>query len=231
MLIRYFLGAATLVLGSVSYAPYFRDVFRGKTKPHAFSWLVWGTLSAVGFGIGVTNGGGPGAWQLGFSVVACTAIFFLALQRGEKDIRRSDWACLAGSAVAGVLWLVVDSAVLSVILITVIDGLGFIPTFRKSYQKPWQETLSTQVIGCTRHGLSLLALSSVSLATALYPFSLFAVLLAFSLFLIIRRRQLGVRPETAESIAPEINEELIRGEVPDQDCHTFPVPVTLITDC
>jgi hypothetical protein len=32
-----YLAIGTVVLAAASYVPYFRDMFAGKTKPHAFS--------------------------------------------------------------------------------------------------------------------------------------------------------------------------------------------------
>lgn len=30
------------VLTIIAYIPYFRDIFANKTKPHLFTWLIWG---------------------------------------------------------------------------------------------------------------------------------------------------------------------------------------------
>lgn len=34
------LGVVATILGFVGYVPYFRDIFRVKTRPHVFSWFV-----------------------------------------------------------------------------------------------------------------------------------------------------------------------------------------------
>jgi hypothetical protein len=204
IVVRDVFGVVTVVLAGISYVPYLIDIFRGRTRPHAFSWLVWATLTAVGFGIAATNGGGAGTWQLGFTSVVCAVIFLLALQRGEKEIKTSDWACLIGAGAAGCFWLFAHGDVVSAILITVIDCLGFVPTFRKSFRKPHQETLSTQTIGIAKHGLSVLALSHFSIATVLYPLSLFFMNSVFAVFLMVRRQQLQLMP--GASTAPHLDE-------------------------
>ena len=76
---REFLGTLSVLIGIVGYIPYFRGIFSGRTKPHAFSWLVWAVLTATGFFIQLSEGGGAGSWALGLSSIACTTIFFLAL--------------------------------------------------------------------------------------------------------------------------------------------------------
>src|SRR5580698_5703228 len=60
------LGASAILIGCISYVPYFRTIFSGKTKPHAFSWLVWGILTAIAFGGQIVGKGGAGAWVTGF---------------------------------------------------------------------------------------------------------------------------------------------------------------------
>lgn len=39
------LGLVAVVVGFVGYIPYLRDLFKGTTKPHVFSWGVWATNS------------------------------------------------------------------------------------------------------------------------------------------------------------------------------------------
>ncbi len=35
----------SIALIFVGYIPYIRDIFRGKTHPHVFSWIVWSILN------------------------------------------------------------------------------------------------------------------------------------------------------------------------------------------
>jgi hypothetical protein len=43
------------------YFFYFRDIFASKTKPHAFSWLVWAVLTGIAFFGQLSDNAGPGA--------------------------------------------------------------------------------------------------------------------------------------------------------------------------
>ena len=45
----------------VSYIPYFRDIFKRQTKPHIFSWFVWGLISIIAFFAQLAKGAGVGA--------------------------------------------------------------------------------------------------------------------------------------------------------------------------
>jgi len=38
-----------MALTFVAFVPYFRSIFSGTTRPHVFSWVVWGTNTSVAF--------------------------------------------------------------------------------------------------------------------------------------------------------------------------------------
>lgn len=188
--IKIVIAVISIVMTIAGYFYYFRDIFAGKTKPHAFSWLVWGLLTAIAFAGQVAGNGGAGAWVTLVTAVISLIIFFLALTKGEKEITRFDWYNLSGAGFALVLWVLTDNLLYSVILITVIDFLGFLPTIRKSIKKPYEETLIHYFFAGTKFLLAIIALENYSLITWLYPASLVFANLGFAVMLIVRRKQL-----------------------------------------
>ena len=82
------LGAVAVVINFIGYVPYFRDIFRGATKPHVFSWFVWGLVTGIVFFAQLAKGGGAGAWVTGLSSFFCLVIACLAFFRGEKEITK-----------------------------------------------------------------------------------------------------------------------------------------------
>lgn len=185
--------AVALALGS--YIPYFRDIARGKTKPHAFSWLIWSLLHAIGFGASLVKGGGAGSWVTGASTLACSTVFIIALKKGETKLHPYDWFAMTGAFVALAFWWFTSEPTLSVMLIALIDVLGFVPTFRKSYINPFGETAITYLMGSVYFSLSLIALESYTIATWFYPASIIIVNTAFVSMLYIRKK--AVRVESA----------------------------------
>lgn len=185
------LGLLATAIAFISYIPYIRNIFSGKTKPHLFSWLIWGLVVGIAFFGQVADNGGPGTWTIGVTALVCFLIFFLAIPKGEKKIVLIDWVCLLGAILAIILWIVTKGPLLSVILVTVIDILGFIPTFRKSYINPYQETLSLYSLSVVKYLVSLFALSNFSLITALFPGSLVATNAIFVIMLLVRRNQVN----------------------------------------
>lgn len=186
-----FLGVFAIALGFVGYAPYFRDIFLGKTKPHAYTWFVWGLLTGIAFVGQMVDGGGAGAWVTGVTAAMCMVIVLFALKWGEKQITISDKVSLVGALVAVGLWYMTDDPLLAVVIITVIDLFGFYPTFRKSFYKPGEETMATYVIGGLKFFIALFALGNYSVVTVLYPLSLVVSNWVFVVMIAIRRKQLA----------------------------------------
>ena len=199
------LGIFSVLIVCVAYFPYIRDTLLGRTKPHAVSWLVWGVLAAIAFGVQITNGGGPGAWLMAVNTVLIAVIFGLALWRGEKHIMRAEWFSLLFSAVAIALWVVVKQPLLCVILISLTDAIGgFLPTFRKSRRNPFQETASMYGLFGLSLVWSLLALTDFTVVNALYPASFMAINILMALYLVNRRRAFYIhRYRGAEVLARE----------------------------
>jgi uncharacterized membrane protein HdeD (DUF308 family) len=68
------LGYITLIIGVISYSFYFRNISRGKTRPEAFSWLIWSILAFITFFAQRAGNGGPGSWATLLTAVVCLII-------------------------------------------------------------------------------------------------------------------------------------------------------------
>ncbi len=184
------LGAIAVVLGLIGYVPYFRDIFKGKTKPHAFSWLVWATLTGIAFAVQISENAGPGSWITGVTAVMVFIIFLIALKKGQRSFPLFDWISLIVAIGAIALWLMTKDPTFSIILVTLIDLVGFLPTFRKGYVRPFEETPSMFILGSLKFVPALFALETLTIATWLYPLSLVVMNGTFALMLLVRRKQL-----------------------------------------
>ena len=185
---REILTVFIVILEFIGYKPYVRDVLRGKTHPHAFSWLIWGLVTTIAFGLQISHGGGVGSYVTLAAAFIGFFVFGLALRSGKRDITRLDVVFFVLALVAMIIWLVAKQPLLSVILLCITDLLGFAPTVRKSWHRPDQETLSTYALGSFRHALSIVALSHYTLITALYPAVWVIANGSFSAMLVVRRR-------------------------------------------
>lgn len=184
------IGVIAVILTIVGYIPYLRDIFKNKTTPHVYTWFIWGTVTTIAFALQVSAGAGVGSWVTLAVAVIAFIIFAFGLRNGKKDITRSDTIFFILSFVAIFLWLVAKQPTVSVILVSMIDILGFIPTIRKSWNKPFSETLFTYQLNAFRHAISLFALQQYSVVTWLYPASWALANTLFSFMLIFRRKVL-----------------------------------------
>ncbi len=160
------------ILGSaiflVAYIPYFRDMFSRKTKPHAYTWLIWIITNSIA-GLGVWYGGGRfGIIIFAFLFFMILAVFLFSLRYGTRNITRTDtfWLILALFAI--VVWRQLHKPLLAVLMVTAIDVIGYFPTFRKSFHEPWSETVSSWVLFTVGNYLAILALDKYNLLTTTY---------------------------------------------------------------
>lgn len=180
------------VLAVFSAVWYLRGVFQGRTVPHLFSWLVWSLINCIGFAAQLSGGAGIASWVLGFSTLFTLTVTVTAIFRGEKKITRSDQISLAGALLSIALWAVTQNPLWSVILISVIDCFGFYPTFRKSWQRPFDEPLFVYFISAVRFFMAIAALEVISVTTALFPATIAVANLAFVVMAAWRRRQIAL---------------------------------------
>ena len=162
-------------------------MLNGSTKPHAFSWFVWSLPTAIVFVAQLMKGGGAGSWATGLSLLLCTIIFVLCYWHGERDITRVDIAALTIGIIAILLWVVTDDPLDAVLLTTLADLIGFVPTARKSFAKPYEETASTYVVSVAKWSCSLLAMGSLTMINVFYGAAMIAANALMVMFLMYRR--------------------------------------------
>ena len=72
------LSAAAIILTFALFIPYIRSIHLGKTKPHVFSWVIWGLGTLIVFFAQLAGRGGIGAWPIGVSGIITSYIALLA---------------------------------------------------------------------------------------------------------------------------------------------------------
>ena len=163
------LGYLAIVIEIVSYLIYFVGIFRGKTKPHAFTWFVWGTLNIVAFIAVLISGGETGSWVLGVNAFFCFIISAIGFWQKVVQYDLHDWLALIGAFIGIFLWWITNNPLYAVILVALSDAVGSIPIFRKAYRAPFEENVAAFAIGVLYYPLAILALGSLTLTTWLYP--------------------------------------------------------------
>lgn len=183
------IGAFAVLLGFIGYMFYIRGIVQGTVKPHFFTWCVWAILTFIAFFAQVVAGGGPGAWVTGITAAMSVVFALVGLGSSSRSlIAKSDWLFFAGALLAIPPWLISGDPLWSVIIITIVDAVAFVPTFRKAYLYPDTESASTYALSGIKFVFGIVALSSLTLTTVLYPVSLVVANLVFVLMLLWRRR-------------------------------------------
>ena len=183
------LGWLSVLLTAIAYIPYVVSTWRGNTRPHVFSWTIWALLMLIAAAGQYAGQAGPGSWATGFSGIFCVLIAIMAaMQKGDKAITRMDCLIFVAALMAIPLWYITKDPLTAIVMVTVIDGAGYIPTLRKAWNNPRQELLLHYVISNIKFLAAIAAISVYSLTTVLYPATLF-LLNATLITLIWHRRR------------------------------------------
>lgn len=156
------------ILTIIGYVPYFRDIFAKKTKPHLFTWLIWATTQGTAAAALLYGGGKFGVMSLIIGTLLVSVIFVLSFKYGTKNITRSDTIMLVVALLAILVWWQLNNPLLSVLMISAIDGLGYIPTLRKSYAEPYSETISFWIIMAVVSILTIISNAEYNFLTVTY---------------------------------------------------------------
>jgi len=190
MQIKIIFSIISVILGFIAFFPYFKSVISRKTQPHSFTWLIWGITqgtATVGLWIG---GGGVGALSLTIGTLLVFVIFFMSLKNGEKNITKSDIVILIAALMAISIWWFLNNPILAVLFVSIIDMIGYIPTFRKSYNKPYTEDALSWGLFTITNVFAILALANYNLLTLSYLIAISSANIILLIFLLVRRKQL-----------------------------------------
>ena len=179
------IAALLAIAGNV---PYLMDVFKGRVKPHAYTWLVWSIVSAITFFGQVAKGAGVGALPTAASEVFTIIIFLASLKYGFRPIAAIDtWFLLL--ALAGIIpWIVMKDPTVSVITVVTIDVVAFIPTLRKTWMHPTTESPTLYTMNVLRHSLAMFSLQAYNIATTLHSIAMITANTVMTGILILRPR-------------------------------------------
>ena len=166
---KFWLAIIAIAMTFYAYIPYFIGIFKGITKPHAFTWIVWFIVTFIAVFVQLVEGDGMGSWPTITAAAICFFVTLLSFKYGSRDIKRIDFVSLIGSLSVIPLWLITDNPALAVLLVTGIEIVAAFPTIRKSWSKPYEEVMMTYGLNTVRYILSAIALASYSIATIAYP--------------------------------------------------------------
>lgn len=126
----------------IAYIPYLVDMLRGKNKPHLYTWISIFLVTSIVAYIQLIGGAGLGAIPTIIGVGIDGIILFYCFKYGTKDIVSMDKICLAISIFGVFAYAVFHSMPLvSLVIVSIAEIVSFIPTFRKTMNDPYSESL------------------------------------------------------------------------------------------
>jgi len=160
----------------------------GQIRPHPMSWLLFGLLSATGYLVQRDEHAGAGSWVMLTMTVLCFLLCGVSVAKGERSFSRQEWLFLIAGCVVFLFYLFTKEPTVAAVLATVVDALGFGPTFSRGWRQPYKDSVTSFALNSAKYVPSLFAMESVSVATCAYPVSLIVMNAAVAALLVLRRR-------------------------------------------
>ncbi|MES9976951.1 hypothetical protein [Candidatus Thiodiazotropha sp. LNASS1] len=191
-MVKEIISGLAIAVTFIAFFPYIHSILVGRTKPHVFSWVIWGSTTFIVFLAQLEDGGGAGAWPIGISGLITFYIALLAYRKkADITITNMDWAFFAAAMASIPVWYFTSDPTWAVILLTGIDVIGFGPTIRKAFAHPYDEDLKFFALFALRNLLVVMALERYTIATMLFPAVIASVCLVFICMIVYRRRVVG----------------------------------------
>ncbi|MCL4316109.1 MAG: hypothetical protein M1527_04505 [Gammaproteobacteria bacterium] len=186
-------SAIAIALTFVAFLPYIRSILQEKTRPHVFSWIIWGSTTFIVFLAQLEDNAGAGAWPIGISGIITIYVAFLAyIKKSDSTITRTDWVLFILAMTSLPFWYLTSDPLWAVVILTTVEVIGFGPTIRKAYHYPFAEQLTFFALFTARNFLVILALEHYSPTTVLFPAATAAACLLLMAVITFRRRMLSM---------------------------------------
>jgi hypothetical protein len=133
---------------------------------------------------------GAGSWHIAANSFCCFAVAILAFTKGNHDITKPDLIAFVCCLSAMPMWYLTKEPLFAIIIVIIVEGFAYYPTFRKAFFKPREEMASAYTIDSLRAALSVPALQVYSFTTVVYPLFVIFVNLALISMIAVRRQRL-----------------------------------------
>jgi hypothetical protein len=182
------LGLISVALAVLAAVIYIAQTLRGEVRPHPLSWFLFGILSLTGYLVQRDEGARQGSWTLLAMTVICFLFVAVSVARGERSFSRREWAFLAAGGAVFAVYLFTRQANVAAGLTTLVDALGYGPTFVRGWSQPRKDSAASFALNGVKFIPSLMAMDPISFATSFYPATLMVLNAAVAIMLVMRRR-------------------------------------------
>lgn len=138
-------GVLSGLLALLFYAQTARGAVSGKVQPNPTSWLIWSFNDTLILAGSLSLGAWNTLWVPIVYAVLGWGIFALALRSDKRAPNRSESLCLLG-ACAGWVAYFYEGGVWAIVLGSLVNCIGCLPTIRAALQAPEKESLSAWIL-------------------------------------------------------------------------------------
>ncbi len=160
---------ASGVLTIICVIPYLRDIVGRKTKPRLVTWFNWSLLTGIATAAAIADKQWPSAVLTGTATIATMLIVVFGLRYGDTKIETFDVICQLAAILGLILWLVSNDPLVAIVITVAVDFIAGLPTFKHSWTKPHEETISAFMIATVASILALFAIQEPQASGLIYP--------------------------------------------------------------
>jgi hypothetical protein len=121
----------------------------------------------------------------------CFVIGLYSLFKHRWQFGLFDWLSVSAGTILLLYYLLAKNAISSAIFATAMDVVGYGPTVKKGWAKPYNDSATSFALNSIKFVPALFALKSYSVTTWLYPSTLVLVNGAVAIMLFLRRRNVA----------------------------------------
>ncbi len=185
--IKEYAALAAGILIIANHLNYIRTILSHRTKPHFFSWLIWTITQCTAATAVIVGGGGLAGFAIFMAATLVGTIALLSLKYGTKNIRKRDGVMFLTALVAIFVWWQLDHPYIAIILISVVDIIGYLLTLLKINHDHHSEPLTYWSFDLVTYVLLVAALAEYNFLTSAYLFTMCAMSVITVSFLSYRR--------------------------------------------
>lgn len=177
----------SIIVGFISPLIGISSVIWGGFRPQRMTRLLIFLLSLLFVGTLLAQGDRNGIYIAVAQLFGSLVILLLSIRKGVGGWSPLDRIVLLLTLLSLVVWKTTDNPLLGLIMSTVTDFIGFVPTIVKIWHLPESEEWKFYMSDVVSSSLSLMSLTSYTLATTTFP-SYILFINALGVALILGRR-------------------------------------------
>lgn len=192
-----FLGELAAYVCAAAFIPYILGALFWGKKPNRATWGIWTLVwTIVCFSYQSASNTHEAWWVTVSYAIGSFLVFLISLKKGEGGHESLDVVCIVGALVGALLWYIFSSPLTALLINLGMDFLGLIPTWKKSWLRPKEESFTSWGLSTLGGVINLFAITNwTSFSTVAFPvYALAAVGSVWSILVIRRLQKISATP-------------------------------------